>query len=168
MHKLKTLKALALILVLAALGTGCASYSCGAPGGLSCSSLEDTYNAREAGKLKHQQTKHSTSTNDNSSNVRHIGKPSTNHVDKFQDDPQSGRHLQNNEKASAVAKLNQQISQSKLAKLDVTNVAPSSPILSRPEVLRVYIARHEADEDFHDEQFVYLRLDAGKWLLLDN
>lgn len=48
----------------------------------------------------------------------------------------------------------------------IVSVEPGDPLLSQPRVLRVWINRWEdRDEDLHDEQFIYLRMDQGRWLL---
>jgi conjugal transfer pilus assembly protein TraV len=48
----------------------------------------------------------------------------------------------------------------------VETVQPGDPLLSRPQVLRVWIDRWEdAAGDLHDETYLYLRLDSGNWRL---
>lgn len=48
----------------------------------------------------------------------------------------------------------------------VATVAPGSPILTRPRHIRVWVDRWEDPQgDLHDETYLYLRLDSGRWLL---
>lgn len=110
--------------------SGCAaSYSCGTPVGISCRSLSDVYEAREAGNLPHQRGQ----------------------VDIASETSQSDTGAA--EPASVPVRP------------QIISVEPGNPLLSRPNVLRVWINRYESDGDLHDEQFVYLRLDEGRWLL---
>ena len=48
----------------------------------------------------------------------------------------------------------------------VATVQPGEPILTAPRVLRLWIAPWEdAAGDLHDETFLYLRIDDGRWTL---
>ncbi|MCP5152442.1 MAG: TraV family lipoprotein [Chromatiales bacterium] len=50
----------------------------------------------------------------------------------------------------------------------VATVQPGSPVLAAPRTLRIWVAPWEdADGDLHDETFLYLRLDAGAWTVLE-
>lgn len=69
-------------------------------------------------------------------------------------------------KKSSSKKSNKEIENN--SKPVVSNIEPGNPLLSRPNVLRVWINRYESDGDLHDEQFVYLRLDQGHWLLIED
>ena len=54
---------------------------------------------------------------------------------------------------------------------EVVGRAPSSgePIRSQPKVLRVWIAPWEdADGDFHDQSYVYVVADPGRWVIEHN
>ena len=45
-------------------------------------------------------------------------------------------------------------------------VHTGTPIRSAPRILRVWFAPWEdADGDLHDQSFVYLPVDAGRWLI---
>ena len=48
----------------------------------------------------------------------------------------------------------------------VATIQPGEPILTAPRVLRLWIAPWEdAAGDLHDEAFLYLRIDDGRWTL---
>ena len=48
----------------------------------------------------------------------------------------------------------------------VATVQPGEPVLTAPRVLRLWIAPWEdAAGDLHDETFLYLRIDDGRWTL---
>ena len=48
----------------------------------------------------------------------------------------------------------------------VATVQPGDPVLTRPRVIRVWVARWEDRAgDLHDETYLYLRLDNGTWML---
>ncbi len=48
----------------------------------------------------------------------------------------------------------------------VATVTPGAPVLTRPEQLRVWVRRWEdAEGDLHDETYLFLRLDEGRWSL---
>ena len=57
-------------------------------------------------------------------------------------------------------------SRAEAARPVVATVQPGEPILTAPRVLRLWIAPWEdAAGDLHDETFLYLRIDDGRWTL---
>lgn len=165
MFELSQLKIAALVAAFA-VTSGCASFSCGVPGGSTCKSVSDVYDAREANQLKHQRN----NLKDNEAGLVIINEPATSSIQSpiLEDDQHSGQHLKSRQRLkeeAILSSINESLTTNSFL---VKNIEPSTPILSRPDVLRVYVARHQADDDFHDEQFIYLRLDSGKWLLTDN
>ena len=51
----------------------------------------------------------------------------------------------------------------------VASIEPGNPILTRPRHVRVWVNRWEdAAGDLHDETYLYLRLDPGRWLFIDD
>lgn len=137
-------KGLLLVALLLAMLSGCASYSCGAPQGTSCRSVADVYDAREQGSLPHQQPVSSIAVSGKSLVHQEIG----------QDDTQYPIH-----QAATPELLRDDL------KPILISVKPGDALLSRPKVLRVWILPWEDKDDLHDEQYVYLRLDRGSWLL---
>lgn len=50
--------------------------------------------------------------------------------------------------------------------VEVVSVVPDAPLLIAPRELRIWFNRWIDDAgDFHDESFLYIRLDNGRWAL---
>ena len=49
---------------------------------------------------------------------------------------------------------------------NIVTVTPGAPILIPPRTMRVWVARWpDEDGTLHDETYLYLRLDNGRWLM---
>lgn len=143
-------KGLLLVALLLAMLSGCASYSCGAPQGTSCRSVADVYDARELGSLPHQQVNQPVGN----TSVATVPARDPMYLDGWQDDTKYPVH-----QAAVPMLLHDGL------KPRLISVEPGDALLSRPKVLRVWIRPWEDKDDLHDEQYVYLRLDRGSWLL---
>jgi len=126
-------------LVLAVALTGCASgpkYACAVPEGVSCQPVSTVYAASSTSTPAH-------------AHVRAPGE-SVAHDAVTQDASEPDAVAQAANVPGAV----------------VATVQPGEPILTAPRVLRVWIARWEdAGGDLHDETYLYLRIDDGRWTL---
>ena len=142
------------LLILATLIiSGCASpkYACGVPNGIGCKPLSEVHRMAKDGTLKmraapnNRDEPETKNSNHARSDVEKLaGRDSTSSKD---DQPPAQA-------------LPQQ------PNTEVVTVTPSAPILIPPKTMRVWVARWpDEDGTLHDETYLYLKLDNGKWLV---
>ena len=144
---------LALILIAPVLISGCASpkYACGVPDGIGCKPLSEVHRMAKDGSLKMRAAPNNRDDAETKNSTR-----ARSDVEKL-----AGRDHSNIEDDSSQSQvLPQQPS------TEVVTVAPGTPILIPPKTMRVWVARWpDEDGTLHDETYLYLKLDNGKWLM---
>lgn len=141
------------LLFLPLLITGCATpkYACGVPDGIGCKPLSEVHRMAKDGTLK----MHAAPNN------REEAPPKeTSNVLSDVEKLAGGA----NAKPADTTKPNTEVPPRTVP--EVVTVTPGAPILTPPRTLRVWIARWpDEDDTLHDETYLYLRLDSGRWLM---
>lgn len=156
-----------LLLVLSSLAVlpGCsvlgdmkpAKFTCGLPNGVGCKPVSDVYKLSTAGRLK--DSKAATSANSTTGGGITFATSTTDADDVL--------GIGGNKASSHPATLRASARVPAGGNSGVLEtVAPGNPILTRPRQIRIWVDRWEdKDGDLHDETYLYLRLDSGRWLL---
>ena len=144
---------LPLICIAPLLFSGCASpkYACGVPDGIGCKPLSEVHRMAKDGSLKMRAAPNNRDDAETKNATR-----ARSDVEKL-----AGRGNSANEHEPSPSQvLPQQPS------TEVVTVTPGAPILIPPKTMRVWVA-HWPDEDgtLHDETYLYLKLDNGRWLV---
>jgi len=144
---------LTLTLLASVLFSGCASprYACGVPDGIGCKPLSEVHRMAKDGSLKMRAAPNNRDEPEtkNSSRAR-------SDVEKL-----AGRDHSNTQDESSTAQLLPQ-----QPATEVVTVTPGTPILIPPKTMRVWVARWpDEDGTLHDETYLYLKLDSGRWLV---
>lgn len=115
--------------------SGSSTYACKAPEGVTCASVSGTYANALQGHLPSQRA--------------HAPKPAS---------AVAGASTATSVPTGAAAQS--------LALADATAAIKPSPLRSSPRVLRLWIKPWEdADQDLHDQGYVYVQIDGGRWLV---
>jgi conjugal transfer pilus assembly protein TraV len=141
------------LLLLPLLITGCTTpkYACGVPDGIGCKPLSEVHRMAQDGTLK---MRAAPSNRDEDQSKETASAHSD--VEKL-----AGR---DNAKPDDATKPDIEAPPRTLP--EVVTVTPGAPILTPPRTLRVWIARWpDEDGTLHDETYLYLRLDNGRWLM---
>lgn len=141
------------LLFLPLLMTGCTTpkYACGVPDGIGCKPLSEVHRMAKDGSLKMR-----TAPNNRDDAPPKEASNALSDVEKL-----AGR---DNAKPDDATKPDIEAPPRTLP--EVVTVTPGTPILTPPRTLRVWIARWpDEDDTLHDETYLYLRLDSGRWLM---
>ena len=144
---------LAALLFSPLLLTGCATpkYACGVPDGIGCKPLSEVHRMARDGTLKMRAAP----------NNRDGEEPPSKKTPSAQADLVK---LAGGAEADADSGP-EQITPPETPP-DIVTVTPGTPILTPPRTLRVWIARWpDENGTLHDETYLYLRLDNGRWLM---
>ena len=144
---------LPLICLAPVLFSGCASpkYACGVPDGIGCKPLSEVHRMAKDGSLKMRSAPNNRDDAETKNSTR-----ARSDVEKLAG---RGNSTIEHEHSPSQA-LPQQPS------TEVVTVTPSAPILIPPKTMRVWVARWpDEDGTLHDETYLYLKLDNGKWLV---
>ena len=127
-------------LLLPLLLSGCATpkYACGVPDGIGCKPLSEVHRMAQDGSLNSQ---------------------------AVADNPYAAEHDQDEKDANG-ADAQQTPSAASRGSMGLATVTPGTPLLIQPRIMRIWVAPW-ADEDgtLHDETYLYLRLDNGRWVM---
>ena len=129
------------LLLLPVLLFGCATpkYACGVPDGIGCKPLSEVHRMAKDGTLKMQAA------------------PNNREDDSKQKKPRL--------ETSSDHEAEELVAQQRIVP-DIVTVTPGAPILIPPRTMRVWVARWpDEDGTLHDETYLYLRLDNGRWLM---
>jgi conjugal transfer pilus assembly protein TraV len=132
---------------------GCATpkYACGVPDGIGCKPLSEVQRMAQNGTLKMRAAPDQLNGKTESSN----DEPHSD-VEKL-----ASKHTSPDKSAEGHEGRSVQPD-----KPTITTVSPGTPILIPPRTLRVWVARWpDEDGTLHDETYLYLRLDNGRWLM---
>ena len=141
------------LLIISVLISGCASpkYACGVPDGIGCKPLSEVHRMARDGSLKMKSAPN---------NLEEESKPKKQAAQADVVKLAGGAHSKtiNDSEADIVAPPR--------VVPDVVTVTPGAPILIPPRTMRVWVARWpDEDGTLHDETYLYLRLDNGRWLM---
>lgn len=139
------------LLLLPPLFTGCATpkYACGVPDGIGCKPLSEVHRMAQDGTLKMRAAPNNRedSESKNTSSAR-------SDVEK----------LAGAGNTKAVEITEHETALPPRTTPQVVTVTPGTTILVPPRTMRVWIARWpDEDGTLHDETYLYLRLDNGRW-----
>ena len=134
---------------------GCATpkYACGVPDGIGCKPLSEVHRMAKDGTLKMRSAPNYRDDEETPSKKA----PAT----------QAGvLKLAGGTNKSTISDTEpEQIAPSRVTP-NIVTVTPGAPILIPPRTLRVWVARWpDEDGTLHDETYLYLRLDNGRWLM---
>jgi len=133
--------------------SGCASpkYACGVPDGIGCKPLSEVHRMAKDGTLKMRAAPNNRDEPETKNSTR-----ARSDVEKL-----AGRDSTSSKDDQPPAQaLPQQ------PNTEVVTVTPSAPILIPPKTMRVWVARWPDDDGtLHDETYLYLKLDNGRWLV---
>jgi len=144
---------LTLTLLAPVLFSGCASprYACGVPDGIGCKPLSEVHRMAKDGSLKMRAAPNNRDEPETKNSTR-----ARSDVEKL-----AGRDHSNTQDESSTAQL---LPQQPIT--EVVTVTPGTPILIPPKTMRVWVARWpDEDGTLHDETYLYLKLDSGRWLV---
>lgn len=144
---------LTLTLLAPVLFSGCASprYACGVPDGIGCKPLSEVHRMAKDGSLKMRAAPNNRDEPETKNSTR-----ARSDVEKL-----AGRDHSNTQDESSTAQLLPQ-----QPATEVVTVTPGTPILIPPKTMRVWVARWpDEDGTLHDETYLYLKLDSGRWLV---
>ena len=134
---------------------GCATpkYACGVPDGIGCKPLSEVHRMAKDGTLKMR----------SAPNHRDDEETQSKKEPAAQADVMKLANGANNETASEPEP--EQVAPSRMAP-DIVTVTPGAPLLIPPRTMRVWVSRWpDEDGTLHDETYLYLRLDNGRWLM---
>ncbi len=147
-------KSLFLILLLPPLLiSGCASpkYACGVPDGIGCRPLSEVHRMAQDGSLK-MRAAPSNREDGQSKKAR------TAEADVVK--------LAGGGKSKSVTDAEPDLAAPSRVGPEVVTVTPGTPLLIPPRTMRVWVARWpDEDGTLHDETYLYLRLDNGRWAM---
>ena len=141
------------LLIIPLFLSGCASpkYACGVPDGIGCKPLSEVHRMARDGSLKMK------------SAPNNLGEESQ---PKKQTALSDVEKLAGNTKTKTVSDSEADLVAPPRVAPDVVTVTPGAPILIPPRTMRVWVARWpDEDGTLHDETYLYLRLDNGRWLM---
>lgn len=148
MPKLFLLSILSLPLLL----VGCATpkYACGVPNGIGCKPLSEVHRMAKDGSLKMRVAP-------NNREDARPKKTATGQADVMKLADGSAKNTADSKQEPAAPER---------IVPDVVTVTPGAPILIPPRTMRIWVARWpDEDGTLHDETYLYLRLDNGRWLM---
>ena len=134
---------------------GCATpkYACGVPNGIGCKPLSEVHRMAKDGTLKMR----------SAPNYRDDEESQSKKAPAAQADVLKLAGGANKNTASDPEP--EQVAPSR-GTPNIVTVTPGAPILIPPRTLRVWVARWpDEDGTLHDETYLYLRLDNGRWLM---
>ena len=144
---------LPLICIAPVLFSGCASpkYACGVPDGIGCKPLSEVHRMAKDGSLKMRSAPNNRDDAEGKNSTR-----ARSDVEKL-----AGRGNSTIERGPSPSQaLPPQPG------TEVVTVTPGAPILIPPKTMRVWVARWpDEDGTLHDETYLYLKLDNGRWLV---
>ena len=120
--------------------SGCATpkYACGVPDGIGCKSLSEVHRMAQSGSLKTQAAP---------------------------DNRDTAKHDQDEEDFTGIDEQQTPTAHSGRS-AGLATVTPGTPLLVPPRTMRVWIAPWpDEDGTLHDETYLYLRLDNGRWVM---
>ena len=138
------------ILLLPLLTTGCATpkYACGVPDGIGCKSLSEVHRMAKDGSLKMK----------SAPNNREAQEKPAHQIDVL--------NLGENNITETTSDTEPELIKPPSSDPDIVTVTPGTPILIPPRTMRLWVARWpDEDGTLHDETYLYLRLDNGRWLM---
>lgn len=147
------MRCLLTLIVSPLLLAGCATpkYACGVPNGIGCKPLSEVHRMAQNGTLKAHAAPDQRDEGNESSRAEprsDIEKLAARHSSTKKTDEGHGVNLAQPEGPT------------------IAIVTPGMPILIPPRTLRVWVARWpDEDGTLHDETYLYLRLDNGRWLM---
>jgi len=144
---------LTLTLLASVLFSGCASprYACGVPDGIGCKPLSEVHRMAKDGSLKMRAAPNNRDEPETKNSTR-----ARSDVEKL-----AMRDNSNTQDESSTTQL---LPQQPIT--EVVTVTPGTPILIPPKTMRVWVARWpDEDGTLHDETYLYLKLDNGRWLV---
>ena len=149
------IKTLALsLLFLPLLLSGCATpkYACGVPDGIGCKPLSEVHRMARDGTLKMNAAPNNREEDPASE------KPAA-RADILRLAEEAGSETSTDDEAE------ESVAPQRIVP-DIVTVTPGAPILIPPRTMRVWVARWpDEDGTLHDETYLYLRLDNGRWLM---
>lgn len=142
------------LLLLPVLLSGCATpkYACGVPDGIGCKPLSEVHQMAKDGSLKMKAA------------------PNNREDDSKSEKPAARADiLRLAEEARSETSTDDEAEESVAPQRimpNIVTVTPGAPILIPPRTMRVWVARWpDEDGTLHDETYLYLRLDNGRWLV---
>jgi len=141
------------LLFIPLLLSGCATpkYACGVPDGIGCKSLSEVQRMAKDGTLKQRAAPNNRG--EESTAKKHTARSD---VEK----------LAAGTKPKTTPHSEADIDAPTRIVPEVITVTPSAPILIPPRTLRVWVARWpDEDGTLHDETYLYLKLDNGRWAM---
>jgi len=134
---------------------GCATpkYACGVPDGIGCKPLSEVHRMAKDGTLKMRSAPNYRDDEDTQSKKAPAAQADvlklaggTNRNTVSEDGPE-------------------QIAPPRMIP-NIVTVTPGAPVLIPPRTMRVWVSRWpDEDGTLHDETYLYLRLDNGRWLM---
>lgn len=144
------------LLLLPLLITGCATpkYACGVPDGIGCKPLSEVHRMARDGTLKMRAAPNNREGEETQS--KKSKRTPAAQADVLR--PASGA------KTNTASDPGSEFIALPRITANVVTVTPGAPILIPPRTLRVWVARWPDDGGtLHDETYLYLRLDNGRW-----
>jgi len=139
------------LLFIPLLLSGCATpkYACGVPDGIGCKSLSEVQRMAKDGTLKQRSAPNNRG--EESTVKKHTARSD---VEKLAAGTKPTPHSEPD------------IAAPPRILPEVITVTPGAPILIPPRTLRVWVARWpDEDGTLHDETYLYLKLDNGRWAM---
>lgn len=137
-----------IIILLSVFVVGCSTnqkYSCGLPDGKKCQSMDETYDQIMNDEIAMQKVP--ILNNESRSKKYFHG------IDDDDNEYLKDRKQTNNVIVKPVIKM----------------IEPGSPIITAPRIQKIWFNTWtDEDKDVHSEQYIFLRLDNGKWLIDGN
>lgn len=134
---------------------GCATpkYACGVPDGIGCKPLSEVHRMAKDGTLKMRSAPNYRDGEES---------PSKKSPAAQADVMKLAGGTNRNTVSEAEPK---QVAPSRMTP-DIVSVTPGAPLLIPPRTMRVWVSRWpDEDGTLHDETYLYLRLDNGRWLM---
>jgi len=149
----RLLMTLQLIPVATLIGCATPKYACGVPDRIGCKPLSEVHRMAKDGTLKMK-----SAPNYRDGEERQSKKVSAVQADVLK--------LAGGANRNTVSEAEpEQVAPTRIIP-NVVTVTPGAPILIPPRTMRVWVARWpDEDGTLHDETYLYLRLDNGRWLM---
>ncbi len=144
-----------LLLIPVATLLGCATpkYACGVPDGIGCKPLSEVHRMAKDGTLKMRSAPNYRDDEDTQSK-----KAPTAQADVMRLAGGANRNTVSGPEPEQAAPPRMTP--------NIVTVTPGAPVLIPPRTMRVWVSRWpDEDGTLHDETYLYLRLDNGRWLM---
>ena len=152
----KAFKTLSLtLLLLPMLIAGCATpkYACGVPDGIGCKPLSEVHRMAKDGTLKMR-----SAPNQRDDEESQPKKASAAQADVLK--------LAGGANRSTVPEAEPEQATQPRVTPNIVTVTPGAPVLIPPRTMRVWVSRWpDEGGTLHDETYLYLKLDNGRWLM---